>query len=276
MRVSLIMGTRKRTAEVERFLRHLAAQTYRDFELIVVDQNEDHRLVPIVQAYENQFPLVHLRSAKGVSKARNKGLSYVTGGLIAFPDDDCWYDPNLLEKVVEWFRVRPEIDVLTCRSIDELGQDSAAKFDKTEGYVDKSNAWRRGLSFTIFHKKKISAHVKGFDEQLGVGADSIFLSGEETDYILRALNFYKVYYVPDLTVNHPNPIVHYTPQVIERAYRYGCGFGKVVTKHRYSARFKAVALFKPFVAMMIYGASLQLPRSNYYWNSFKGRIRGMR
>jgi glycosyltransferase involved in cell wall biosynthesis len=270
------MGTKRRTVEVERFLRHLAAQTYRDFELIVVDQNEDDRLVPLIETYENQFPINHIRSDNGVSKARNKGLSYVTGDLLAFPDDDCWYDSDLLERVVGLFRDRSGLDVLTCRSIDEFGNDAAAKFDKTEGYVDKTNAWRRGLSFTIFHRKSVIHQIKGFDEELGVGADSIFLSGEETDYILRALRHFKVYYVPDLTVNHPNPIARYTPQVIERAYKYGCGFGKVVTKHEYSLRYKAIALVKPFIAMLVFGASLQLPRSNYYWHSLRGRIRGMR
>jgi GT2 family glycosyltransferase len=168
------------------------------------------------------------------------------------------------------------MDVLTCRSIDESGNDAASKFDKTAGYVDKNNAWRRGLSFTIFHKKSVLTQVKGFDEQLGVGADSIYLSGEETDYILRALHDYQVYYVPALTVNHPNPIARFTPHVIDRAYRYGCGFGKVAAKHRYSLKFKTIALLKPFVAMLVFGASLQLPRSNYYWNSLRGRLRGMR
>jgi glycosyltransferase involved in cell wall biosynthesis len=276
MRVSLIMATIRRTLELEKFLYHLARQTYRDFELIVVDQNEDNRIVPILQLYENQIPIVHIRSEKGISKSRNKGLTYVTGDLVSFPDDDCWYDPNVLEKVVQYFQVRPELDIVTGRSIDEWGNDAASKFDRTEGVVDKLNVWRRAISFTIFHKKSIGIQVGGFDEEIGVGADSIYLSGEETDYVLRALPNCQVYYFPELTVNHPSPITQYSTQVIERAYKYGCGFGKVVTKHRYSLKFKAVALFKPFAAMLLYSTAFQFPRSNYYWHSFKGRLRGMR
>jgi glycosyltransferase involved in cell wall biosynthesis len=276
MRVSLIMATISRTIEVEKFLHFLAKQTYRDFELIVVDQNEDNRLDPVLQTYEDEFPIIHLRSDKGLSKSRNKGLSYSTGDLVSFPDDDCWYEPNLLKKVVGLFHERPELDIVTGRSVDDFGKDTTAKFDKSEGYVDRNNVWRRAVSYTIFHKTEVANQIGCFDEEIGMGANSIYLSGEETDYILRALSNYVIYYFPQLMVNHPNPIVRYTPQVIDRAYKYGCGFGKVVTKHHYSFRFKSISLLKPFVAMLLFGASLQIPRSYYYWNSLKGRIRGMR
>lgn len=35
-----------------------------------------------------------------LSKARNIGLDYVEGEYIAFPDDDCWYEPDTLSKVL--------------------------------------------------------------------------------------------------------------------------------------------------------------------------------
>jgi glycosyltransferase involved in cell wall biosynthesis len=276
MRVSLIMATIRRTNEVEKFLHFLSKQTYRDFELIVVDQNEDNRLVPILQTYEDEFPIIHLHSDKGISKSRNKGLSYCTGDLVAFPDDDCWYEPNLLEKVVGLFHASPGLDIVTGRSVDEFGKDTTAKFDKSEGYVNRNNVWRRAVSYTIFHKTEVANQIGCFDEEIGMGANSIYLSGEETDYILRALTSYTIYYFPQLIVKHPNPIARYTPQVIDRAYKYGCGFGKVVTKHHFSFRFKTISLLKPFVAMLIFGASLQIPKSNYYWHSLRGRIRGMR
>lgn len=275
MKVSLIMATVDRQAEVAHFMEKLDGQTHRNFELIVVDQNADDRLAPLIDRYQERFAVRRLRSARGLSKARNVGLRHVSGDIIAFPDDDCWYDPDLLATAAGRFARNPALAVITGRSIDAAGQDVVGKFDANAGLVDKWNVWNRGVSFTIFLRREAAEAIGEFDEEIGVGAKTIYHSGEETDYLLRALEQFAVYYDPALTVRHPNPLEVYTPQIIRRAYRYGCGFGRVVTKHRYTFGFKAKALLRPFLGTMLFGTSLQFPKSRYYWNSFRGRLRGM-
>lgn len=275
MKVSLILATVERYAEVERFLEKLDLQTYRNFELILVDQNDGDPLRPLIEKYKNRFPLLHLRSERGLSRARNVGMRRATGDLVAFPDDDCWYAPGVLEQAVGYFRREPAPDVVTGRSVDERGEDAAGSFDPEEGYVDKMNVWNRAISFTIFLKKEVADDIGDFDEEIGVGAGSIYLSGEETDYVLRALKRFKVYYYPEFTVYHANPLRQITPQIIARAYKYGCGFGRVVSKHDYPIAFKLRMLARPLAGTMVYGTVGQFSRSKYYWNSFRGRLRGM-
>jgi glycosyltransferase involved in cell wall biosynthesis len=275
MKFSLIMATIGRVAEVERFLAHLDQQTHRDFELLIVDQNEDDRLLPLVHKYSARFTLLHLRSEKGVSLAKNVGLQQISGNFIAFPDDDCWYDSNVLERVLQMFRQYPQYSGITGRCIDANGNDAAAKFDKSSGEVNAINVWQRAVSVTMFFRRSVYEVIGGFDEEIGIGAKTPYWSGEETDYVLRVIRQFKVFYNAEFTVNHPNPVLHYTAQVIRRGYNYGCGFGKVVRKHQYSFGFKARALIRPFLGMMLYLIKLKLPRSLYYWNSFRGRLRGM-
>ena len=102
LKFSLLLATVGRTAELERFLSSLDAQTYRNFDLIVVDQNPDERLAALVQSYAGRFPVLCVKSTPGLSRARNAGLRYVSGDVIAFPDDDCWYPPDLLRKATLW------------------------------------------------------------------------------------------------------------------------------------------------------------------------------
>ena len=52
MKVSLVMPTINVTTELDLFLKSLKAQTYKDFELIVVDQNEGNEVFEIVKDYE--------------------------------------------------------------------------------------------------------------------------------------------------------------------------------------------------------------------------------
>jgi len=94
MKVSLILATKNRVEEVDRFVRSLADQGYGDLELIVVDQNEDDRLAAILAQSNLRFPIVHLRSKAGLSHARNVGIRAATGDIILVQDADLEYSPE--------------------------------------------------------------------------------------------------------------------------------------------------------------------------------------
>lgn len=98
MKFSLILATLGRDKEVANFLESLKNQSYKNFELIVVDQNQDGKIDNIIQEYKKDFFINHIKiKEKGLSYARNVGLKYINGEIVAFPDDDCEYPENLLE-----------------------------------------------------------------------------------------------------------------------------------------------------------------------------------
>ena|SRR5208337_53067 len=99
--ISLVVATVDRVAELERLFVSLDAQSYRDFEVIVVDQNPDDRLLPVLQQHTD-LAILHLRSGRGLSHARNVGLLAAQGDILAVPDDDCWYPEQLLHCVSTW------------------------------------------------------------------------------------------------------------------------------------------------------------------------------
>ena len=65
--VSMIVATLNRVDELERLLDSLDSQTYKDFEVIVVDQNPDDRLRPVLERHPG-LSIQYLRSARGVSR----------------------------------------------------------------------------------------------------------------------------------------------------------------------------------------------------------------
>src|SRR5258706_3565716 len=103
MRFSLILATINRTAELEIFLNSLKLQTFRDFELIVVDQNSDYRLAPILENYAGVFPINNLRSEKGLSRARNKAIMAAGVENLAVTKADCWAPPKLFNGIHSTF-----------------------------------------------------------------------------------------------------------------------------------------------------------------------------
>ena len=63
-----------------------------------------------------------LRSAPGLSRARNTALPRVEADLVAFPDDDCTYSPDLLARVVARFDDDPSLGILCGKLEDADGR----------------------------------------------------------------------------------------------------------------------------------------------------------
>jgi glycosyltransferase involved in cell wall biosynthesis len=186
MRFSLIVATLGRVEELRRLFVSLSEQTYRNFEIILVDQNTDDRLLPLVSDYSRCFCLEHIHSAKGLSKARNVGMKYVSGDVIAFPDDDCWYDSDLLQRLAAMFPVNSGWAGITGRAVDQNGDPTSGRWDRRTGVITPGNVWRRAISFSIFLRTSVAV-MHHFDETLGVGAETPWGAGEETDFLLRVI-----------------------------------------------------------------------------------------
>lgn len=281
MRFSLVLGTAKRTRELELFLASLDAQTHRDFELIVADQNPDDRLVPILVPYTGRFPILHLRSMPGLSRANNLGLKHASGDIVAFPGDDCQYPGDLLEKVARFFVDRPEMDGLTMRSTDEYGKDSNGRYATEAGVVDKLNVWNRGVAYTMFLRVESVQEVR-FDEEMGPGAGTIWGAGDDTDYLLQILGQgASLFYDPNLVVVHPRVISwhklrHNDDAIIHRTYTYDRGAGRTIRKHAFPLWFKAWWLVRPLGGLVLYLIGLDDPPGiRYRWNVFRGRLEGL-
>ena len=242
--LSLLCCTVGRTEKLGRLLDSLVAQSRVDFEVLIVDQNAPGALDPVLAPYLDRLDIVHLRSERGLSRARNVGLAHCRAGLIAFPDDDCWYPPALVERVVELFAAHPDAGLFTGRTVDAGGRDSLGLFLDSDATISKSNVWLIGNSNSLFIRAPIARHIGGFDETLGVGAQSPFKSGEETDFVLRALaTGARGVYRRDLVVHHDQAPVGGAGGAA-RAQDYARGFGRVLRLHDYGWPYLAMRVLR--------------------------------
>jgi glycosyltransferase involved in cell wall biosynthesis len=219
---------------IARFLDSLREQGGDTFELIVVDQNPDDRVRDVLKPYATLFDIHHIRAEPGLSGARNTGIRSARGQIFAFPDDDCWYPAGHLARVRELLDGDGS-DGLTCRCTDEQGNLAAGGEDRRAGSLTKWNVWNRGVSATLFLKRRVITQVGFFDEDLGLGARSSFQSGEETDYLLRSIERgMNLNYEPSLSVYHPLPPPSRQAGAVRKSWQYGLGMGRVLAKHHYS------------------------------------------
>ncbi|MBS1820791.1 MAG: glycosyltransferase family 2 protein [Acidobacteria bacterium] len=231
-RFSLIVATMGRTTEMATLLASLEKQTCSDFELIVVDQNGDDRLVPVIGQSALGVKMVHLRCRKGASRARNMGMAQARGEIIAFPDDDCWYPPGLLSDVSEWFRGHTTYEILSVGSRDEDGHVSANGWFQDSCDFNLLNIYRTSACATFFIRNGGAAGTSRFDEAIGPGADSKNLGGEDTDFILSALSKgARGRYEAKWNIGHPRKDIRHAGISKDRAFIYGKGMGFVQRKH---------------------------------------------
>lgn len=277
VKFSLIVCTLGRVAELERLLASLVTQTYTDFEVIVVDQNADGRLNAVLAAYASRLSLSHLRSAPGLSHGRNVGLRQATGEIVAFPDDDCWYPDDLLGRVAAFFKQHPAVAGLSGRATDATGRDVAGRWDQRAGLLTLENVWQRAISFSIFLRRAVVEQVGAFDETLGVGAGTPFGSGEETEYLIRALKTGAVmFYSPGFVVYHPEPVAQPGEREAGRALGYGRGMGRVLRMHQYGASFVFKSLARPLAGSLLYFVMGKSGRARFHLNVARGRWSGWR
>jgi glycosyltransferase involved in cell wall biosynthesis len=218
--------------ELDRLLRSLADQGYRDFEVLIVDQGPGEDVQALVDRYSTTLTITYMRSDLGLSRARNVGIAAAQGDILAFPDDDAWYAPDQLESVDRLFAQDQDMFGLTGRCTDRDGNVSAGGIRRQAGPITRENVWHSGVSTSMFLRRDVFERVGGFDEELGLGCGGPFQSGEETDLLLRAVNHgYKLVFAPEVRVFHPLPPTAAVKGVIERNWSYALGMGRVLRKH---------------------------------------------
>lgn len=275
MKISLILATVGRVSEVNVFLDSLVHQTYKNFEIILVDQNEDNRLENTINQYRILFEIKHIKSEKGLSKARNVGLRHASGDIYTFPDDDCWYANDLLKRAVMLLNEHPTWDGFTGKCENGKGQSTVTRWINSARYIDSINAWRTTTSISIFLKRNVIKTIGNFDVTLGAGASTMWGSGEDIDYIIRVVkNGYRIFYEPSFIVFHHQDIIVYDENAYIRAFKYSSGMGRVLRKHKFPLWFVGYNWLRSLGGIILSCLCCNIPKSRYHWMTLKGRIQG--
>jgi glycosyltransferase involved in cell wall biosynthesis len=113
--VSVVMLTYNRESFVTRAVESVLAQTFHDFEFIIVDNGSTDRSGAIAEEYARRDARIRvIHKARGnIGGGRNAGLEAARGGHVAFIDDDDWCEPDFLEFLTE-LEAGNEADAVIC------------------------------------------------------------------------------------------------------------------------------------------------------------------
>lgn len=200
-KISLIvptLGTRE--LEIRRLIDSLNLQTCKNFEVIFVTQDNHQNVENILKSADFEYRQVKLYK-KGLSYSRNQGMEFVSGNIVTFSDDDCWYPENAFELIVKEFE-SSDAAALSFQIFDP----ESRQFYKNYRQDAVSNLDFRGIlrisSIEFFiNLDKVNKGNLRFDERFGLGAK--YPSGEENILLADLLKKkYKISYVNKVIVFH--------------------------------------------------------------------------
>ena len=196
-RVSVIVPVYNGAKTVAEALQSVFAQSYKDYEVIVVNDGSTDSSTEVVDGFGDKIRLISLDQNGGQSAARNLGAAQARGEYLAFLDqDDVWY-PHKLEWQVAVLNENPEVGLVysDLDEIDREGRYKTLEVHKAFGmtHPKTSLVWALIndlfiLPSTVVCRKECFGQVGGFDTRL---------SGyEDDDLWVRLWPVCRFHYIP--------------------------------------------------------------------------------
>ena len=206
--VSIILPTYNRGHVIGKAIKSILNQTYRNFELIIVDDGPDDNTQSIVDSFrDGRIRYIKKEMRLGVSKARNSGLGVSRGDYIAFIDsDDSWFPEKLLIQLKD-LQDNPDYGVTYCSGwIVKNGRTFYLSFSElgSGDISDKILFIYPVLGMALF-RRSCFQQVGLFDTNLTVG--------EDYDLFIRVASVCQFNYIDDplVTLYQSNEGVSHDP-----------------------------------------------------------------
>jgi glycosyltransferase involved in cell wall biosynthesis len=226
-RLSVILPTHNRENLVSRAVDSVLAQSFLDFELILVDDCSTDGTRRVLDQYRDlpKVRLVFSDTNLGASGARNLGISKANGALIAFQDSDDYWMPHKLRLQVGALDASPECGICYCGSLYYSDKNCyyipERGFERLDGDMAKEILRGNTTSTQTFViRKDILDRVGIFDSRL----DPV----EDWDLMIRVAQITQFRFIPE-----PLVIIYGTPGSISSFRANNAeSRGRIVEKHR--------------------------------------------
>ena len=187
-KVSVVIPTHNRPKLLKRAIISVLAQTYQDFEIVVVDDGLEQRASKVIASFnDNRIKYIQHKKEKGGGAARNTGIKNSRGEYIAFLDDDDEWLSEKLEIQMKKFE-KTSKDVGFCFSSVKNIHDSREEITEVPGrianYHELALRYFKGfLTVTLIVKRFVFDEAGFFDGK--------FPSHQEPDLMIRITKKYK-------------------------------------------------------------------------------------
>jgi len=188
--ISIIIPTYNRALLLKEAIESVFLQTYKNFELIVVNDGSTDNTLNLLKQYGNRLRILNQEN-KGVSAARNLGIKNANGDLIAFLDSDDLWLPEKLKNQVNFFL--NNLSALICQT-QEIWIRNGIRVNPKKKHEKKSGMiFKNSLALCLVSPSAVMIHKKLF-QNVGLFDESL-PACEDYDLWLRISYKYPIYLI---------------------------------------------------------------------------------
>jgi glycosyltransferase involved in cell wall biosynthesis len=206
-RVSVVIPTYNREDTIETTLYSVFSQTYKNFDIIIVDDNSTDKTRQIIQKHADKLKFVLLNENGGGAKARNVGINESNAEFIAFLDSDDRWEPNHLQVSID-FLLENQIDGVFTNF--KLLNESNNQLKPINFEIDKTILDQKYLANSLLGLKRVDCRTSTFlmkrQSLLQCFFDADLRKHQDWDLAIRFAGQFKLAYSCSSSV----VIVHHT------------------------------------------------------------------
>ncbi|MFQ5852436.1 MAG: glycosyltransferase, partial [Candidatus Binatia bacterium] len=178
--VSVIIPTYNRSSMVCEAIESVFRQSYKGYELIVVDDESQDGSTEKLQQYGSRVS-VFSQPRRGVAAARNLGVRWSCGRYVAFLDSDDLWQPKKLEIQVTFMQANPQVQI--CQTEEIWIRNGVRVNPKRKHRKPSDSIFRASLNLCLVSPSAVMM-TRGLFERVG-GFDEAFEVCEDYDLWLR-------------------------------------------------------------------------------------------
>jgi glycosyltransferase involved in cell wall biosynthesis len=181
--VSVVIPTYNRANDLERCLKSLQNQSFKNFEILVCDDGSTDNTEEVIRRFDSILTIQYIKDENfgGPARPRNNGIKKANGNVIAFLDSDDWWYPNKLEVSLQFMNdydlVHHDLDIYT--SIDKSKKVAKGRDLKGNFYKDLLINGNAIVNSSVIIKKEILDLVGEITEDIRL------IAVEDYDYWIR-------------------------------------------------------------------------------------------
>jgi len=146
--VSVVMPAFNAEQHLENAVNSVLTQTYRNLELIVVDDGSTDHTLSILKAisiHDSRLKIISQNNSGRPSIARNRGISIASGEYISFLDSDDLWEPSRVEKMVTGLDGHPEWVAAfhDLKLVDEFGARLGKTYLADVSFLTNASKWMK-------------------------------------------------------------------------------------------------------------------------------------
>lgn len=211
MKFSVIIPLYNKAPYVRKALETVCAQTYRDYEIIVINDGSTDNSAIIAEEFLNSveginYKILQQKNA-GVAAARNNGVAQASGDYIAFLDADDWWEPTYLERMAQLIADYPEAGLYTSNYYYHKDGVNIVKVDIPTGYFNYPKEYFNNFAMPVWTgatmvPNKVFNKMEGFPLGIKLGEDFLMWARIALQYKVAFLNEPLAYYNNTIPPNY--------------------------------------------------------------------------